>query len=137
MPRPIVRLTALVLATWALMLAGHSEGLAVAGTSTPNVSGTWQGTWSHEIGIGAAPAEGRQSSTGLLVSDDVRECGSAADGSRRRRDGGVLYRRRAGPAHRHRPDHRVDGKLHVAIADVGILLRGHGGADSAAPCTDL
>ena len=52
MSRTIALLTALVLVTLALMLAGHSEGPAVAGTSTPNISGTWQGTWSHEIGSG-------------------------------------------------------------------------------------
>jgi hypothetical protein len=39
--------TALVLATLALMLAGHGGGPVVAGTATPNVAGTWEGTWSH------------------------------------------------------------------------------------------
>jgi hypothetical protein len=52
MPRTTVLLSALVVATLALIFAGHSEGPAVAGTSAPNVAGTWEGTWSHRIGTG-------------------------------------------------------------------------------------
>jgi hypothetical protein len=47
MLRTIMLLTTLVLATLALMLTGHGDGPAIAGTATPNVSGTWEGTWSH------------------------------------------------------------------------------------------
>jgi hypothetical protein len=47
MQRQITLFTTLVLAMLALMLPGHSDGTAVAGTATPNVSGTWEGTWSH------------------------------------------------------------------------------------------
>jgi hypothetical protein len=36
----------------ALMVAGHGDGLALAGTATPNVAGAWEGTWSHRIGSG-------------------------------------------------------------------------------------
>src|SRR5215813_10173585 len=41
MPRKIMLFTALVLATLALMLAGHGDGPAIAGTATPKVAGTW------------------------------------------------------------------------------------------------
>jgi hypothetical protein len=47
MLRNIMLYTALVSATVALMLVGNGGGPAVAGTSTPNVAGTWEGTWSH------------------------------------------------------------------------------------------
>lgn len=47
MLRNIMLFTALVSATVALMLIGNGGGPAVAGTSTPNVAGTWEGTWSH------------------------------------------------------------------------------------------
>jgi hypothetical protein len=47
MLRNIMLFTALVSATVALMLVGNGGGPAVAGTSTPNVAGTWEGTWSH------------------------------------------------------------------------------------------
>ena len=52
MPHKLMRCTVFVLATLALIVAVHGGGLSVAGTSTPNVSGTWQGTWTHEIGSG-------------------------------------------------------------------------------------
>jgi hypothetical protein len=52
MPRKITLFTGLVLVLLALILAGNGGVPAVAGTSTPNVSGSWQGTWSHEIGSG-------------------------------------------------------------------------------------
>jgi hypothetical protein len=49
-PRKTILFTAVVLATLALMLAGHGESPAIAGTATPNVAGTSEGTWSHRIG---------------------------------------------------------------------------------------
>ena len=52
MPRKVMLCTAFALALWALMLADNGGGPAGAGTSTPNVSGTWQGTWRHEVGSG-------------------------------------------------------------------------------------
>jgi hypothetical protein len=52
MPRTIVLYAALALATFALMLGGHSAGSAGAGTATPNVAGKWEGTWTHRAGSG-------------------------------------------------------------------------------------
>ena len=28
----------------------HGDGPASAGTATPDVAGTWEGTWSHRLG---------------------------------------------------------------------------------------
>jgi hypothetical protein len=75
MPRTIMLLTSLVLAMLTLTLAGHGGVPAVAGTPTPNVSGTWQGTWRHEIGSGqitlrlaqeGAKVTGKQSVVGVM-----------------------------------------------------------------------
>src|SRR5262245_17176945 len=75
MPRTIMLFTGLVWAMLALILAGHGAGPAVAGTSTPNVSGIWQGTWRHEIGSGqitlrlaqeGAKVTGKQSVVGVV-----------------------------------------------------------------------
>lgn len=52
MLRKIMLLTTLMLATVALILVGHSDRTVIAGTATPNVAGTWEGTWSHRIGSG-------------------------------------------------------------------------------------
>ena len=52
MPRKTILFTAFVLAILALILAGHGDGPVIAGTATPNVAGTWEGTWSHRIGSG-------------------------------------------------------------------------------------
>lgn len=52
MPRKTIRFTVFVLATLALMLARYDDGPAITGTATPNVAGTWEGTWSHRIGSG-------------------------------------------------------------------------------------
>jgi hypothetical protein len=71
MPRTIVLLTALVLAILAFMLAGHSEGPAVAGTSSPNVLGTWQGTWRHEIGSGQITLQLAQKGTKVMGKQSV------------------------------------------------------------------
>jgi hypothetical protein len=35
-----------------VMLAVHGRERAIAGTSAPNVAGTWEGTWSHRAGSG-------------------------------------------------------------------------------------
>jgi hypothetical protein len=50
MPGKTILFTVVVWATLALMLAGHGEGPAIAGTATPNVAGAWEGTWNHRIG---------------------------------------------------------------------------------------
>jgi len=52
MPRKILLFAMLVLATVALMLVGTGDRGAIAGTATPNVAGTWEGSWSHRIGSG-------------------------------------------------------------------------------------
>ena len=52
MPRKITLFMTLLLATVALMLVGAGDRGAIAGTATPNVAGTWEGTWSHRHGSG-------------------------------------------------------------------------------------
>jgi hypothetical protein len=71
MSRKIMRLTALVVVTLALMLAGHSGGSAVAGTSAPNVAGKWEGTWSHEIGSGQITLRLAQEGTKVIGKQSV------------------------------------------------------------------
>jgi hypothetical protein len=44
MPRKIMLLTPLMFATVALIFARLSNGGAAAGTATPNVAGSWEGT---------------------------------------------------------------------------------------------
>jgi hypothetical protein len=60
-----------VLAMLALILAGNGGGPAVAGTSTPNVSGTWQGTWRHEIGSGQITLQLAQEGTKVMGKQSV------------------------------------------------------------------
>jgi hypothetical protein len=64
-----------MLATVALMLVGHGDRAAIAGTAVPNVGGTWEGTWSHRIGSGqvtlrlaqeGAKVTGKQSVVGVI-----------------------------------------------------------------------
>jgi hypothetical protein len=66
----------------ALMGAGHGDGLALAGTATPNVAGTWEGTWSHRIGSGQITLRlaqegttviGKQSVVGVVPVFDTRQ----------------------------------------------------------------
>jgi hypothetical protein len=71
MPRTIMLFTGLVLAMLALILAGNGGGPAVAGTSTPNVSGTWQGTWRHEIGSGQITLQLAQEGTKVMGKQSV------------------------------------------------------------------
>jgi hypothetical protein len=71
MPRTIMLFTGLVLAMLALILAGNGGGPAVAGTSTPNVSGTWQGTWSHRIGSGQITLRLAQEGTNVTGKQSV------------------------------------------------------------------
>ena len=52
MPRHIMLCRILVSATVALMLVGAGDRGAIAGTATPNVAGTWEGTWRHRHGSG-------------------------------------------------------------------------------------
>jgi hypothetical protein len=48
--RNLLRCLARALATFALMLAGHDDGLAPVGAATPKVAGKWEGTWMHRAG---------------------------------------------------------------------------------------
>ena len=75
MPRTILWLTALLLTTVGVMLAVHGHERAIAGTTTPNVAGTWEGTWSHRAGSGritlrlaqeGTTVTGRQSVVGVV-----------------------------------------------------------------------
>ena len=75
MPRKILLFAILVLATVAIMLVGAGDRGAIAGTATPNVAGTWEGTWSHRVGSGQITLQlsqqgttvtGRQSVTGVI-----------------------------------------------------------------------
>jgi hypothetical protein len=71
MARKIILFTGLVLAMLALILAGNGGVPAVAGTSTPNVSGTWQGTWRHEIGSGQITLQLAQEGTKVMGQQSV------------------------------------------------------------------
>jgi hypothetical protein len=75
MPRKTILFTAFVLAILALILAGDGDGPVIAGTATPNVAGTWEGSWSHRIGSGqitlrlaqeGTKVTGRQSVVGVM-----------------------------------------------------------------------
>lgn len=67
MPRKTILFPAFVLAMLALMVAGHSEGPAVAGTSSPNLSGTWR----HEIGSGQITLQLVQEGTKVIGKQSV------------------------------------------------------------------
>jgi hypothetical protein len=94
MPRHIMLFTALRVTTVALMLAAHGSGGAIAGTGTPNVAGTWEGTWSHRVGsgqitlrlaqedtkvsgkqsvVGVIPLFGEQRGRQLLLGEEIRD----------------------------------------------------------------
>jgi hypothetical protein len=67
----IILFTGLVWAMLALIPAGNGGVPAVAGTSTPNVSGTWQGTWRHEIGSGQITLQLAQEGTKVMGQQSV------------------------------------------------------------------
>jgi hypothetical protein len=71
MVRKMMLCTACALALWALLLADNGGGRAVAGTSTPNVSGTWQGTWRHQIGSGQITLQLAQEGTKVIGKQSV------------------------------------------------------------------
>jgi hypothetical protein len=94
MQRRLTRCMALVLGMVALMVAGHGDGLAGAGTATPDVAGMWEGDWSHRIGsgqmtlrlaqegtkvigkqsvVGVIPLFGEQRGRQLLLGEEVRD----------------------------------------------------------------
>ena len=71
MPRKTILFTAFVVAILALILAGPGDGPVMAGTATPNVSGTWQGTWRHEIGSGQITLQLAQEGTKVKGQQSV------------------------------------------------------------------
>src|SRR5262245_19070402 len=71
----LMLLMTLMLATVAVIVAGFGNSGAAAGTATPNVTGSWEGTWSHRIGSGqitlrlaqdGTKVTGRQSVIGVV-----------------------------------------------------------------------
>jgi hypothetical protein len=52
MPRHIIPFTTLLLTTVAPMLGGAGDRGATAGSTTPEVAGTWEVTWRHRQGSG-------------------------------------------------------------------------------------
>ena len=71
MQRRLTRCTALVVVMVALMGAGHGDGLAVAGTATPDVAGMWEGDWSHRIGSGQITLRLAQEGTKVIGKQSV------------------------------------------------------------------
>jgi hypothetical protein len=72
MPRKMILCTAFVSAILALILAGNGGVPAVAGTSTPNVSGTWQGSWRQgQIGSGQITLKLAQEGTKVMGQQSV------------------------------------------------------------------
>jgi hypothetical protein len=74
--------TVLVGVMAALTGAGHRDGLALAGTATPNVAGMWEGDWRHRIGSGQITLRlaqegttviGKQSVVGVVPVFDTRQ----------------------------------------------------------------
>jgi hypothetical protein len=82
MQRLLTLCTALVLVMVVLMVAGRGNGLAVAGTATPHVTGMWEGDWRHRIGSGQITLRlaqegttviGKQSVVGVVPVFDTRQ----------------------------------------------------------------
>ena len=72
MTRKTILCTAFVSAILALILAGDGGVPAVAGTSTPNVSGTWQGSWrQRQIGSGQITLQLAQEGTTVTGQQSV------------------------------------------------------------------
>jgi hypothetical protein len=72
MPRKTILCTAFVSAILALILAGNGGVPAVAGTSTPNISGTWQGSWrQRQIGSGQITLQLAQEGTKVMGQQSV------------------------------------------------------------------
>jgi hypothetical protein len=71
MRRNIRLFMTLLSATVALMLVGASDRGAVAGTATPDVAGTWEGTWSHRHGSGRITLQLAQEGTKVTGRQSV------------------------------------------------------------------
>jgi hypothetical protein len=66
MRRPITLCAAVVLVMVTLMVAGHDDGPALAGTAAPNVAGKWEGTWTHRAGSGQITLQLAQEGTKVI-----------------------------------------------------------------------
>jgi hypothetical protein len=94
MQRTIALSAALLVGTLALLIAMHGHLPASAGESMPNVTGKWEGSWSHRIGsgqvtfqlsqegtkvmgkqsvVGAIPVFGGEGAQPLVIGQDVRD----------------------------------------------------------------
>jgi hypothetical protein len=82
MQRLLMLCTVLVGVMATLTGAGHRDGLALAGTATPNVAGMWEGDWRHRIGSGQITLRlaqegttviGKQSVVGVVPVFDTRQ----------------------------------------------------------------
>ena len=71
MPRRLTRCMARVVVMVALMGAGHGDGLAGAGTATPDVAGMWEGDWNHRIGSGQMTLRLAQEGTKVIGKQSV------------------------------------------------------------------
>jgi hypothetical protein len=71
MQRRLTRCMALVLVMVALRVAGHGDGLAGAGTATPDVAGMWEGDWNHRIGSGQMTLRLAQEGTKVIGKQSV------------------------------------------------------------------
>jgi hypothetical protein len=71
MLRNITLFMTLLSATVALMLVGAGDRGAIAGTATPDVAGTWQGTWSHRHGSGRITVQLAQEGTKVTGRQSV------------------------------------------------------------------
>ena len=71
MPRTITLFMTLLSATVALMFVGAGDRRAIAGTATPNVAGTWEGTWSHRHGSGQITLRLAQEGTNVTGRQSV------------------------------------------------------------------
>jgi hypothetical protein len=72
MRRPITVCAALVLVMVALMVAGHDDGPALAGTAAPpDVAGKWEGSWIHQWASGQITLQLTQEGTRVTGKNTV------------------------------------------------------------------
>jgi len=71
MPRHTTLFMILLSATAALILVGAGDRGATAGTTTPDVAGTWQGTWTHRHGSGRVTLQLAQEGTKVTGTQSV------------------------------------------------------------------
>jgi hypothetical protein len=72
MRHPITVCAALVLVMVALMVAGHDDGPALAGTAAPpDVAGKWEGSWIHQMASGHVTLQLTQEGTRVTGKSTV------------------------------------------------------------------